>query len=199
MQRAEPKKNWVLTTEAFDRLLTWLDEGRASNGERYLEMRRRLVAYFYRKNCSTPDELADETLNRVARRLTEQAIDQDENPAKYCYIVARFVFLEYLRGSQKNELALNELRNPQRAVVIAGNDENALKEHMLGCLEKCLDALEPLNREIIVRYYLGEERSKIENRQALAESLGLTTNALAIRACRIRDKLETCVENCIDE
>jgi len=199
VQRAEPKKNWVLTTEAFDRLLTWLDEGRASNGERYLEMRRRLVAYFYRKNCSTPDELADETLNRVARRLTEQAIDQDENPAKYCYIVARFVFLEYLRGSQKNELALNELRNPQRAVVIAGNDENALKEHMLGCLEKCLDALEPLNREIIVRYYLGEERSKIENRQALAESLGLTTNALAIRACRIRDKLETCVENCIDE
>ena len=199
MQRVEPKKNWVLTTEAFDRLLTWLDEGRASHGERYLEMRHRLVAYFYRKNCSTPDELADETLNRVARRLTEQAIDQDETPAKYCYIVARFVFLEYLRGSQKNERALNELRNPQRDVVIGGNDENALKEHMLGCLEKCLDALEPLSREIIVRYYLGEERSKIENRHALAESLGITTNALAIRACRIRDKLESCVKNCIDE
>lgn len=99
-------------------------------------MRHRLVSYFYRKKCSTPDELADETLNGVARRLTEQAIGQDENRAKYCYIVARFVFLEYLRGSQKNELALNELRNPQRDVVIGGNDENALKEHMLGCHEK---------------------------------------------------------------
>ena len=199
MQRVGPKRNWVLTTEAFDRLLNWLDQGRASQGERYLEIRDRLVAYFSRKNCSTPDDLADETLNRVARRLTEQTIDQDENPAKYCYIVARFVFLEYLRGSQKNELALNELRNPQRDVVIGANDENALKEHMLGCLEKCLDALEPLSREIIVRYYLGEERSKIENRHALAESLGITTNALAIRACRIRDKLESCVKKCIQE
>jgi hypothetical protein len=32
-------------------------------------MRRRLVLYFQRKRCLTPDDLADETLNRVTRRL----------------------------------------------------------------------------------------------------------------------------------
>ena len=35
---------------AFTRLLQWLDDGSDSRGERYLEMRRRLVAYFDRRN-----------------------------------------------------------------------------------------------------------------------------------------------------
>lgn len=62
-RKVEHKKNWALTTRAFHRLLNWLDEGDNSDGRKYLEMRRRLVAYFDRKNCSSPDELADETLN----------------------------------------------------------------------------------------------------------------------------------------
>ena len=37
---------------------------------------------------------------------------------------------------------------------------------------------------------------KIGNRRALADSLGITINALSIRACRIRDKLEACVKEC---
>jgi hypothetical protein len=54
-------------------------------------MRRRLVQYFDRKNCLRPDELADETLNRVARRLEEKGGITDTPPARYCYILARFV------------------------------------------------------------------------------------------------------------
>jgi len=65
VNRVEPKKDWVLTPDAFDQLLQWLDQGTSSSGESYLEMRRRLVAYFNRKHCPAPDELADETLNRV--------------------------------------------------------------------------------------------------------------------------------------
>ena len=34
---------------------------------------------------------------------------------------------------------------------------------------------------------------------ALAEKLGISTNALTIRACRIRDKLEGCVGKCVSE
>jgi hypothetical protein len=37
---------------------------------------------------------------------------------------------------------------------------------------------------------------KIENRRSLAQTLGITVNALSIRACRIRDKLESCVKKC---
>jgi DNA-directed RNA polymerase specialized sigma24 family protein len=202
VQRVGSKKEWALTPDAFDQLLTWLDEGQTSHGERYLEMRRRLVAYFSRKKCSTPDELADETLNRVARRLNEEHIIECDNPAKYCYIVARFVFMEYLRDSQKADVPLDEIpRRPQInsiAVSDTGSQEE-IKEKMLNCLDLCTAKLEPVNREIIIRYYMGKERVKIENRRALAESLGITMNALTIRACRIRDKLEACVRKCVDQ
>jgi hypothetical protein len=63
--REEP----ALTTPPFNRLLEWLDNGVESHGEMYLEMRRRLVSYFDRRNRDTADDLADETLNRIARTL----------------------------------------------------------------------------------------------------------------------------------
>src|SRR5262245_64833579 len=95
------KSNWILTQSTFRQLLDWLDAGADSGGHNYLEMRERLVFYFDRKNCLTPDELADETLNRVARRLDEEGGISIDTPAHYCYIVARFVFLEYLRGKRQ--------------------------------------------------------------------------------------------------
>ena len=109
MQKAESKKNWKITPEAFQALLEWLDQGTESDGRTYLEMRRRLVLYFDRKNCLSPDELADETLNRVARRITEEGTIETEAPAKYCYITARFVFMEYLRGMEKKGVSLDEM------------------------------------------------------------------------------------------
>jgi len=69
---AELKRNWTLNQNAFRQFLTWLDAGVDSRGKSYLEMRRRLVLYFNRKNCKTPDDMADETLNRVARKLEEK-------------------------------------------------------------------------------------------------------------------------------
>ncbi len=202
MEKAS-KKNWAITSTAFQRLLEWLDEGNDSDGRSYLEMRRRLVAYFDRKNCLAPDDLADETLNRVARRLEEQGTIEVETPAKYCYITARFVFMESLRGADKSNLPLDDVLQRSDANQFAASDsereEQKFKEKMLSCLERCTGELETANREIIISYYYGEERIKIENRRALAAQLGVSTNALTIRACRIRDKLEVCVGNCADE
>ena len=155
------------------------------------------MAYFDRKNCLAPDELADETLNRVARRLEEEDAIETETPAKYCYTLARFVFMEYLRETRKSLDALEEMQRGQDRNDALTVEVDAEKERMLNCLERCTRKLEPANRELITRYYIGRERVKIENRRALAASLGITTNALSIRACRIRDKLEECVRGCV--
>jgi DNA-directed RNA polymerase specialized sigma24 family protein len=192
----QQKKDWTLTPSALDRLLAWLDEGINSDGRKYLEMRRRLVSYFDRKNCATPDELADDTLNRVARRLEEEVTIEGEIPAKYCYIVARFVFMEHLRNSRKAEELFDDTRLPSGYLPSETDDAQETKEKMLECLEQCTAALERRSREIITRYYVGTGRRKIENRSVLAKELGITMNALSIRACRIRDKLEACVREC---
>lgn len=196
MQKTESKKNWSITPDIFKRLLKWLDEGESSDGQKYLEMRGRLIAFFDRKNCLLPDELADETLNRVARRLEEEGKIETETPAKYCYITARFIFLESLRGKEKQNIPLDDSLKQSAA---AETNEKEEKEKMLDCLENCTGKLDAQNREIILGYYVGEERTKIENRRAIAARLEISVNALSIRACRIRDKLETCVKKCAEK
>jgi DNA-directed RNA polymerase specialized sigma24 family protein len=198
-EKLEQKNEWTLSPSALGRLLKWLDDGVESEGQRYLEMSRRLLAYFDRRGCSAADELADETLNRVARRLEEEGRIESETPAKYCYIVARFVFLEHLRATQKSNLMLGEMRQTGDLTQASPTAAALAKEKMLDCLERCVSELEPSNRDLITRYYVGKERIKIDNRRSLAESLGITTNALSIRACRIRDKLEACVRRCVNE
>lgn len=190
------KSSWSLSEGAFRSFLDWLDDGESSEGQRYLEMRDRLVWYFDRKNCLNSDDLADETLNRVARRLEEEGHIQTDAPAKYCYTVARFVFLESLRSADAKSVPLEAVSAAGfHSTDDSGNAET--KEQMLKCLEKCTNSLEHTSRDIILRYYLGDQREKIDNRSALAESLGITANALAIRACRIRNKLEDCVSKCL--
>jgi DNA-directed RNA polymerase specialized sigma24 family protein len=192
------KKDWELTQSAFHRLLNWFDEGTDSGGQKYLEMRYRLTKYFDRKNCMSPDELADETLNRVARRLMEEGSITDTTPAKYCYTIAKYVFLEYLREQGRENMRLDELVASGKSIdgraVLAEERE---KERRLDCLERCTQKLDPETRELIFQYYSGEQRAKIENRRSLASRLGISMNALSIRACRIREKLESCVRECM--
>lgn len=180
--------------QTFRRLLAWLDQGVNTNGQSYLAIRERLLGYFDRKNCLNADDLADETLNRVARRLAEEGGNIDtEIPAKYCYIVARFVFMEYLRANEKEIAALADIGRQKNATSPEDRDR---KEKMLECLDRCAGKLEASQRELVFDYYSGEQRVKIENRRSLAQTLGITVNALSIRACRIRDKLESCVREC---
>jgi DNA-directed RNA polymerase specialized sigma24 family protein len=188
------KRDWVLTQATFRRFLEWLDSGIDSGGLNYLEIRSRLVFYFDRKNSTIPDELADETLNRVARRLEEEGEIQTDAPAHYCYIVARFVFLESLRTKKDSEVL-----DDRFAATPDLNEEQLIENRRKQCLERCMQSLTPEERFLIVRYYQGTQRSKIENRRALAANLGLTMNALSIRACRIREKLERCMRKYLDE
>ena len=200
---AELKKDWILSPEGFRRLLTWLDGERDSNGEQYLEVRRRLMTYFDRKNCLSSDELADETLNRIARKLEEKGTIEEVSPLHYCYIVAKFVFLETVRRAKLIQTGTTELMNSLPAALDSAGASEAsateVKEKMYDCLERCLAKLPAGDRELILEYYRGEQRAKIERRSELAARLGVTMNALSIRACRIRSKLEECVKACSRE
>jgi len=188
------KRDWVPTRRAFDRLLAWLDDGVDSAGRGYLDMRRRLVRYFERKRCVDADHLADDTLNRVMRRLEEEGTITDASPAQYCHIVAKFVLLESVRQG-----AQTHARRPLPADWVHAAQTNAQSDSsqpLHDCLERCLGELEPDEALLILEYYQGEQRAKIERRRRLAAEFDLSPNALSIRACRIRDKLEACINRC---
>src|SRR6266550_5419038 len=90
-------KDWVLTRESFDSLLAWLDSERDEAGRKYEEIRLRLIKIFVCRGCHEPEDLADETINRVSKKLREIESTYLGNPALYFYGVANKVHLEYLR------------------------------------------------------------------------------------------------------
>jgi DNA-directed RNA polymerase specialized sigma24 family protein len=192
------QKDWSSPSGVFQRFLNWLDGGLDSGGEKYLETRRRLVLYFDRKNCVSADELADETLSRVARRLAEEGQITNVPPVQYCYMVARYVLLEYQRRPAQKEISIEVLGCASLPFGTCPTEPDTAEAEAkrLHCLETCLQKLQRDYRELILEYYRGEGRVKIECRRRLAERLGVTTNALSIRACRIRERLEKCVRTC---
>lgn len=185
----------VFTELAFGRLLEWLDDGVDSHGETYVEMRRRLVSYFDRRNRLSADELADETLSRIARTLEKDGQIATRPPARYCYVVAKYVLLEDIRR-ERPRVSLDETRSLRvRSATLSEPDEGqAAEEERFECFETCLQKLKPEQRELIVEYYRDTRREKIERRRDLAKRLGISMNALGIRASRIRSTLEACVE-----
>lgn len=179
----------ALTLEGFERLLSWLDLDREAAGELYEEIRYQLVGRFRAHGCSTPEDLADETINRVATKLTEIAPTYVGDRRPYFYRVAHYVHLEYRR----KRVDLVELPKD-----LSANHSSEEVESEFECLEQCLDTLPQQNREIIVTYYQGERRKKIELRKQLAVGLNIELPILRLKAQRIREKLKHCILDCLE-
>src|SRR5689334_18303278 len=90
-------KQWDTTPEAFDTLLGWLHNDRDEAGKKYEVIRVRLIRIFTCRGCSEPEDLADETINRVTAKISEVAQNYHGDPALYFYGVAKKVHLEYSR------------------------------------------------------------------------------------------------------
>lgn len=183
------RPRWSLTQEAFDRLLASLGCDRESAGEHYLETRAKLVRFFEWRGCPFPEDHADETINRVARRLVEG--ETILNAAGYCFGVARLIVLEINKESIRQQQALRELPD---STITANQSDDA--EERLDRLRQCLQKLSPDDRELVLQYYQGEKGVKIDCRKKLAERLGVSINTLRMRVLRIRENLQRCFENC---
>jgi hypothetical protein len=173
-----------MTKEGFDRLLTWLHSDRNMAGEKYEVIRRGLAQFFERRGCNEPDDLADKTIDRVIKKLPEIADQYTGEQVKYFYGVARYVYQEYLR-------------RPQVVLSVIEPEDSIIQERKDRCRQKCLDKLSAEDRLLITGYYLKEKQEKIEYRRKLAIQYGLKSNALAVRAFRIRSSLNKCLEECL--
>jgi DNA-directed RNA polymerase specialized sigma24 family protein len=183
----------ALERESFERLLALFGPDRLRAGERYESIRRALVKFFECKGGRFPEEMADETLDRVARRLAEGETIRAADPAAYVHGVARNV----LRGDWTQRQRATARAAAEPADLPPDQEGSARAERRLACLDRCLGALLPETRQLVLRYYLDERREKIDGRRAIAESLGIGQNALRIRMHRVRARLESCVRACL--
>ena len=184
------KSEWVLTQAAFDGFLTTLDRDRDKAGEKYEYIRLKLLKYFQWCGSDVPDIDADETINRVTRRIYEgQAV---YNLTGYIYGVAKLVHTESLK--RRNQLrSLDE----ESFVELPSIGDETKVENYYECMERCLASLSQEDREVITEYYRHKKSEKIDCRKRLAARLGISVNTLRVKMHRQRMNLEACVEKCI--
>ena len=188
------KKDNNLTPVSFDSLLAFLGPDRESAALAYIELRRALFTYFAIRGMSSPDEMADETINRVTARLAEIAREYEGDPALYFYGVCQRVHQEYLRKAYSQRQF--DSACPSATSLPAATKSDDI-ESDYACLEQCLERLPANHRELVVRYYQQEQKAKTD-RKLLAQELGIAVNALRIRAHRIRLTLQHCVRDCLE-
>ena len=140
------RQKWSLTQAAFDGLLACLDSDRDIAADRYLRMRRDLVRLFEWRGCYTPDDYADETINRCARKI-EQG-EEIRDLATYSIGVARMLLREMSRDRSRQTRSLDETPEPR---VLPEMQSDV--DHRVEALRQSLQELSHDDRFLILNYY----------------------------------------------
>jgi DNA-directed RNA polymerase specialized sigma24 family protein len=181
----QQRSAWTLTSSALEKLLRTLDSDRDRAAVAYEALRERVAGLFEWWRAAHPRELADETLDRVARKIDEGAAIAPGSLGAYVRGVARMVFYESRRDPVEVEAG--------DAIPVEPADDDP--ESALSCLDDCLATLAKDERTLVLRYYESGKRADV--RQRLARETGLSMTALRIRTHRLRNKLEECVTGCL--
>jgi DNA-directed RNA polymerase specialized sigma24 family protein len=181
----------TLTASSFQILLERLD----GDPVKYEDLRMKIVHLLKWRGCaeSYSDELADLTLDRIAVKLASG--EKIDNVNAFAAGVARFIWLEHSRKN-KSDAVGDDL--PEVAVQpdVDGGDG---PDERIRCLRRCVATkFTDEDKLLVVSYYDtdADEKAKAARRR-LADSLGLTMNTLKVRACRLRARLESCINDCI--
>ena len=195
-----------LTEESWDALYDFLDPSRSAkigpdrNREaeaKCLEVTRKLAVFFASRGCGEADDLAAETILRVAAKAAEVSRSIGEDPLGYFFGVARNVHLEWLRDARRETVKRESaFRDP---TVHPSHQTNAWRneEVVHRCLDRCMGTLTGTARRLLVSYYSYEKAAKIERHRRLAAEFGKSVNALRIEVHRLRKVLRQCVSGCV--
>lgn len=191
------RKHLVLTKEKLDGLLSWLGSNTDDPGGKYECIRQSLVKLFVWNGYWDAEDLADETIDRVMKKVPEIAINYSGDPALYFYGVAKMLLKERHRLDTVSNLPDSlESRFAGGKPCLDDADEIDRK---FDCLEKCVGELPADSRDLIIDYYQEDKRAKINFRRQIAERIGVDVENLRVRVFRIRSALYKCMEKCMDE
>lgn len=188
-----------LTADKFEALLHRLDPDREQAGQKYEEIRWKLIRFFQWNSCFDAEDLVDETFNRVAEKIVSSE-EEIQNVAGFVWGIAKNIRHEALRNEAKT-VRLPDLPDGEDFLAdhqVAPNaaHELTMRKGRAECLRKCMQALPPRDRRVLLTYHSPRGRYP-EARRWLAEQNGITMLALRVRVTRLRFKLEECIRKCL--
>ena len=173
--------------DPFDALLDWLDTDRDIAARKYETIRGGLIRIFVSRGFSDAEDLADEAIRRVTKRLPDIRDSYVGEPAHYFQGVARNLIREKYRP---REIATD--LTPVASIQITNRSDE------YECLMRCLEFMDPAKRELILDYHVYQGHDKIEQHDIMAQELGISKGTLRLRTHHIRTKLEECVLKCTE-
>ena len=147
---------------------------------KYEKIRGRLLRIFVSQGFNDAEDLADEAINRVIKKIRWLNENYTGDPNPYFYGVAKRVAQEAQRRKDKRPLEL----------PLSPRDANEM-EVFSRVLDECLMELPADDQHLILSYYADRGAAKIDNRKQLVHSLRLSPATLRQRAHRLKTKLRT--------
>jgi hypothetical protein len=183
------KQSWSPTQESLEKLLVWLSSNREEGAEKYERIRLRLIKYFACNGCGDDDEhLADETIDRVMKKLERNEIPDPFTGDKVLYFLAfaRMVRLEHYNYQRR------DIQHP----VIDPDRVQAEAEAI--CLTECVRILQQEDRWLAIEYYRFDKTTKVAHHSKLASRFDLSMAGLRTRVHRVRERLKPCIKECLE-
>jgi DNA-directed RNA polymerase specialized sigma24 family protein len=176
-----------LGAEALETLLAHLAPEREAAGLEYGRLHRRLLAFFESHGSLEPGRDADETLDRLARKLREG------HPVRHIPAFVHGLARNLARESWRRARREDGAREVLRGLLPSPPGDHRLWE----CFDRCLAELDPAQAELLLAFYSAARQANRGFRAELAASRGLSRNALRIRVFRAREALREGLLRCL--
>ena len=200
-QRADdpaPERSPDSMDKAWHRLLRFLANGDAQAAAVYEHARKRLLQFFAARGTMGGEELVDATFDRVAAKLSDEVAAQVRCPIGYVLRFAHFIHLEHIKSEITRHHRLAALQRDD-ADDVENAREEWLRNERLVLVERCLDELAPVERTLLLSYYMCDGRSRIVSRQKMSRELGITPALLRTRVSRLLGALDRRVRALAEE
>jgi len=188
------KKNDI-TQEDFSSLLTWLSSDAHEVGKKYEQIRTGLINFFHYRGCLDSENLADETINRVAARLPTVEVDQKFKVANYFYSFASKIYLEDFKKRKRLVSGYDDLE----FLPADGQAPDKESNPRIVCMESCLEKHPPPEKMLLLKYYGYDKTDRAEDRRKLADEEKITIHLLQTKVSRLKKILRACLKECLNE
>lgn len=152
----------------------------------YAKLRASLIRWFRADGLPDPENLADETVQRLLVHLENG--EEIRSIDAYARRIADHVGKEERRN----------LKRARSLVSIEVQSQPATRdsEAAVQCLARCMEQLNAEERKLLLDYYSMDGRRKIERHKGMAKKLGVSADALSMRILRLRQRLRKCIADC---
>jgi DNA-directed RNA polymerase specialized sigma24 family protein len=174
------------THDSFASLLAALGDSPSAAGQHYEQLRAKLIFFFTRKALEVPEDLADEVLDRLGRRLSEGLAILSVDA--FALGVARHVAQE--QSAARNRV---EAVDPAFFHNVPAVSTTFSEDERIVYLERCLRRLPSFDSQLLKGYYLSDGGSAIRARKNMADRLGISPGTLRQKVFLIRKRLLECV------